>query len=70
MGERMKVIQLAALVCAVLGLSACVTATPPIGHNFRASQQTARVVIMDPDVEVVFVTTGGAGDAGRLVATG
>ncbi len=52
--------KLVALAGAILGLSACVTATPPIGHNFRAEQQSASILIMDPDVEVVFVTTGGS----------
>lgn len=50
----------ALLGVAALGLSACVTAPTPIGSDFRAPSETASILIMEPDVEVTFVTTGGA----------
>jgi hypothetical protein len=56
----MKPIKLAVLAFAAAGLSACVTATPPIGSNFRATNESASILIMEPDVEVMFITTGGS----------
>ncbi|HVK79890.1 MAG TPA: hypothetical protein VM915_04695 [Verrucomicrobiae bacterium] len=56
----MKPFKLAAAAFALAGLSACVTVTPPIGSTFRAPSDSVSILIMDPDVEVTFVTTGGA----------
>lgn len=56
----MKPFKLAAAACSLAALSACVTVTPPIGSNFRAPAESASIIIMEPDVEVVFVTTGGS----------
>lgn len=56
----MNIVKVAALAFAVAGLSACATAAPPIGSDFRPPSQSVSVLVMEPDVQVTFITTGGA----------
>lgn len=44
---------------AVLGLGACATPAPIMADNFAETRDTVSVLVMEPDVEVTFVTTSG-----------
>ena len=48
-----------ALALASFALASCAT-TPPIGSDFRAAKESATILVMQPDVEITFLTTGGA----------
>lgn len=55
----MKIIYCAAIALASFVLSSCATA-PAIGSSFRAANENATILVMAPDVEITFLTTGGA----------
>jgi hypothetical protein len=56
----MKAAKAAVGVIALASLGACATVSPPIGSDFRAPSDSARILVMEPDVRVNFITTGGA----------
>jgi hypothetical protein len=56
----MNIVRIAAFALALAGLGACVTVAPPIGSDFRAPSQSVSILVMEPDVQVTFITTGGA----------
>jgi hypothetical protein len=55
----MNAARAAASAFAIASLGGCVTVSPPIGSDFRAPNDSARILVMEPDVQVNFITTGG-----------
>lgn len=56
----MNAARFSALVAAGALLSGCATTEAPIGAAFRPIAESVSILVMAPDVEVSFVTTGGA----------
>jgi hypothetical protein len=56
----MNAARFSALIAAGALLSACATTEAPIGAEFRPIAESVSILVMAPDVEVSFVTTGGA----------
>ncbi|NBC34896.1 MAG: hypothetical protein GVY13_19670 [Alphaproteobacteria bacterium] len=44
---------------AALGLGACATPAPILADNFAETRDSVSVLVMEPDVEVKFITTSG-----------
>lgn len=56
----MNILKAAAAASLVVCLGACATAAAPVGASFRAASSNASILLMEPNVSVIFVTTGGS----------